>query len=177
MPPLAICANPYRITSGPAACAYGGTMKFGWCVLGLLICFSAPPSFAQEREWTFDTGDEEAFLVFGVPESDDVGISFWCKIKSGEIHIFLAEAGEHLPAKKKSRLRILVGGKSYAFSGTVSRNEETGTMSLEAAVKAGSPVFDALRKAESFTVKVYRGDESAFPLPGADVDSLQRACA
>ena len=37
-------------------------------------------ALAQERQWSLDTVNNQVFLVFGVPESDDVGLSFWCDI-------------------------------------------------------------------------------------------------
>jgi hypothetical protein len=58
-------------------------------VAALSLGSAAPIVLAQEREWNFNTGDEEAYLVFGVPESDDVGVSFWCTIGRGDIGIFL----------------------------------------------------------------------------------------
>ena len=62
-----------------------------------LAAFSSPV-LAQEREWAFDTGEADAYLVFGVPETDDVGVSFWCTIGSGEIRVFFPEAGDSLSA-------------------------------------------------------------------------------
>ena len=46
-------------------------------MLATLVLGSAP-SLAQERIWTLDQTDAEVYLVFGVPETDDVGVSFWC---------------------------------------------------------------------------------------------------
>ena len=65
-------------------------------LLAALLAGIALPASAQEREWIFDTGDEDAYLVFGVPESDDAGVSFGCTLQSGEIRIFLPEAGDDL---------------------------------------------------------------------------------
>ena len=44
-------------------------------------------SLAQERIWTLDQTDAEVYLVFGVPETDDVGVSFWCTQQSGIVKI------------------------------------------------------------------------------------------
>ena len=38
-------------------------------LLAALLAWAALPASAQEREWIFDTGDEDAYLVFGVPDS------------------------------------------------------------------------------------------------------------
>lgn len=45
---------------------------------GSLVC---SPAKAQEREWSLDASDQEAYLIFGVADSDDVGVSLWCPAK------------------------------------------------------------------------------------------------
>ena len=49
--------------------------------IGLL----AGAAHAQEREWMLDASDEDAYLIFGVPETDDGGISLWCRIGKGTV--------------------------------------------------------------------------------------------
>src|SRR5262249_43377919 len=77
-------------------------------VSAVIVMLAATSAFAQERQWVFDTNDEDAFLTFGVPETDDVGISFWCKIQSGEARVFLPEAGEELKPGKKVKITFNV---------------------------------------------------------------------
>ena len=48
-----------------------------------LIAAATASTAAQERQWTLDASDEDAYLIFGVPESDDVGLSLWCPIQKG----------------------------------------------------------------------------------------------
>src|SRR5690242_2612468 len=93
---------------------------------GILIC-AAGSAWAQEREWIFDTGDEDAYLVFGVPDSDDAGVSFGCTLQSGDIRIFVPEAGEELKHDEKIALTISVAGKDFTFDGLTSPNEMSGT--------------------------------------------------
>lgn len=148
-------------------------MKPVWCLS--LLLFAAAPAAAQEREWALDTSADEAFLVFGVPESDDVGISLWCKGNSGEIRIFIPEAGSSLNAGKTAKLQIGVSGKTFDYDAEPSTNEKAATMSAEASTRASDPLFAALRESDRFTVKI-GGEESAFPLAGADLDGLLRVC-
>ena len=141
----------------------------------LLLGWALAPAFAQEREWNFDTGDDDAYLVFGVPETDDVGVSFWCTIGMGEIRIFLPDAGENVQAGQVIKLEIDVAGRSFSFDATTSSNEEAGTTSAEAAAVASDPVFQALLTADRFTIRAGK-EESVFPLQGADFDNLLRVC-
>jgi len=145
------------------------------CLLVVLLASAALPALAQEREWLFDTGDEDAYLVFGVPESDDAGVSFGCTLQSGEIRIFIPEAGEDLKPNEKIKLTVTVGGKDFRFDGVTSPNELSATTSAEATIRADDPIFPELRKVDRFTVKA-GNEENTFPLEGSDFESLVRAC-
>jgi hypothetical protein len=142
----------------------------------LLLGLAAPPALGQEREWTFDTGEDDAYLVFGVPETDDVGVSFWCSIGVGTIRIFLPEAGNALAAGKNIKLDVRINGKTFSLDGDTAPNEESGATSVEAQIATTDPFFAALPAADRFSVKIGK-EESVFPLEGADFDSLLRVCA
>lgn len=144
-------------------------------VSAVIVMFAATAAFAQEREWIFDTNDEDAFLTFGVPETDDVGISFWCKIQSGEARVFLPEAGEDVKPGKKVKITFNVAGSKYSFDAETTLNEEAGNTSAEATFKISDKFFAAMKSADRFGVHVGK-DESVFPLEGADIDSFVRAC-
>lgn len=145
------------------------------CLLAAIWACAAVPAMAQEREWLFDTGDEDAYLVFGVPESDDAGVSFGCTLQSGEIRIFIPEAGDDLKPGEKIKLTVTVGGKDFAFDGTTSPNELSATTSAEATMRADDPIFPELGKVDRFSVKTGT-EENTFPLEGSDFASLVRAC-
>src|SRR5262245_37173577 len=145
-------------------------------VLGALLIIAAVPAAAQEREWTFDTADEDAYLVFGVPESEDAGISFGCTLQSGEIRVFVPEAGEDLKPDQKIKVIISVGGKDFTYDGLTSPNEMAATTSAEAAIPAGDALFAGLHNSDRFTVKTGT-EENTFPLEGSDFESLVRACS
>ena len=146
------------------------------CLLAAIWACAALPALAQEREWLFDTGDEDAYLVFGVPESDDAGVSFGCTLQSGEIRIFIPEAGDDLKPDEKIKLTVTVGGKDFTFDGVTSPNELSATTSAEATIRADDPIFPELRKVDRFTVKAGM-EENTFPLEGSDFASLVRACS
>ena len=146
------------------------------CVLAAVLACAAIPALAQEREWIFDTADEDAYLVFGVPESEDTGISFGCALQSGEIRVFVPEAGDELKPDQKVKLMIAVGGKDFTYDAVTSLNEMEMTISAEAPIPAGDALFAELRKADRFMVKTGT-EENTFPLEGSDFESLVRACS
>ena len=140
-------------------------------------CLLLPPGLAvaQEREWFFDVGDTEAYLVFGVPETDDAGISFWCPLRSGEIRIFLPETPKHLAAGASSAVSIRSGGETFSYSAMVETNEEAGSTSAEARTDTADTLFSMLQQEDRFTLTV-GGEATVIPLAGADVAALLRVC-
>jgi len=130
---------------------------------------------AQERLWSLDRGDEDAYLVFGVPETDDVGISFWCMMGTGEINIFLPEADSAMEAGKTISFSMIAGELVAELEGKTTANEEAGAVSLEAKVSDGEPIFAALKEADRFKVRLGK-EEYVYPLTDADIAGLLKLC-
>jgi hypothetical protein len=147
-------------------------------VFGLLssILWLAGQSQAQERSWSLDTSETEAFLTFGVSESDDVGVSFWCAMKSGQIRIFLPDADASLKPNRRIRIRFSVADKTFRLRARTLANEEAATTSVETLVDAGNPLFVFLKEADKFTINAGKENQN-FPLDGADISGLLRVCA
>ena len=159
-------------------------------LLAALLAWAALPASAQEREWIFDTGDEDAYLVFGVPDSDDAGVSFGCTLQSGEIRIFVPEAGDYLKPNDKIKLVITIAGKDFTFDATTTANEMSATTSAEAEIR---PDDATLWYGPYHPTELVLGDPGArdaalhaiqaciphrrILLEGADFDSLIRACS
>ena len=142
--------------------------------LSLISAFSAGAA-AQERQWSLDAGDENAYLVFGVPESDDVGFSMWCANRSGEINIFVPESDPGLEPGKTVTFKMTAGEEKALIVGKASANEESGTISLEASIADSNPIFAGLLTADRFRVKLGE-EEQIFPLMDADVAGLLALC-
>ena len=138
-------------------------------VLGSLL------AMAQERTWNLDQTDQEAFLVFGVPETDDVGVSFWCILQSGIVKFYVPETDPDLKLADSVSFELAVAAKSYPLKGKTSVNEEAGTIGLETELKTSDPVFSDLQEANHFSVKV-GASNNVFPLGEADFASLLEAC-
>ncbi len=138
-----------------------------------LLCIN--PAAAQERQWGLQMTDDDAYLMFGVPDTDDVGLSLWCRIGSGRMSLFLpvrgkARAGQRLP------LRLSAGGKTYRLRAKVTRDENSGKLDAEADLGRLSVIPKALAGATSVRLRL-NGAEAAFPLAEADVAGLLAVCA
>jgi hypothetical protein len=143
-------------------------------MLAALVLGSAP-SLAQERIWSLDQTDAEVYLVFGVPETDDVGVSFWCIQQSGIVKLYFPESDPTLKPGAEVNFKLEVAGKSYPLKGKTAVNEETTGTSLEAELKTTDTVFAALQPANRFAVKA--GSTShVFPLGEADFPTFLDVC-
>ena len=143
-------------------------------MLATLMLGSAP-SMAQERIWTLDQSDAEIYLVFGVPETDDVGVSFWCTQQSGIVKLYFPESDPKLKPGVEIKFKLEVAGKIYPLKGKTAFNEESTGTSLEAELKTTDPMFAALQEANRFAVKV-GASSHVFPLGEADFPILLDVC-
>lgn len=143
-------------------------------MLAALVLGSAP-ALAQERIWTLDQTDAEVYLVFGVPETDDVGVSFWCTQQSGVVRLYFPESDPQLKPAVEVNFELEVAGKSYPLRGKTAFNEESTGTSLEAELQTTDPMFAALQTASHFAVKA--GSTShVFPLGEADFPTFLAVC-
>jgi hypothetical protein len=140
-------------------------------------CLFLGTSFAkaQERQWSIDQTDKEAYLVFGVPETDDVGVSFWCKLQSSVIMFYAPETDAKLKVTDSLRFLIEVPPKSFRLRGKTSVNQESGAIGLEAKLKITDPIFASLQAADRFTLKVGASKQS-YPLQDADFSGFLSVC-
>jgi hypothetical protein len=143
-------------------------------ILATLVLGSAP-SLAQERIWTLDQTDAEVYMVFGVPETDDVGVSFWCTQQSGIVRLYFPDSDPTLKPGAEIYFKLEVAGKSHPLKGKTAFNEESTGTSLEAELKTTDPVFAALQTANHFAVTA--GSTShVFPLGEADFPTFLEVC-
>jgi hypothetical protein len=143
-------------------------------VVVVALCACAGPALAQEREWSLEASDKDAFLTFGVPQTDDVGASFWCRKGSGQIQLFVP--GPQGPRAKRSReMSITVDGQSFAAKARTQANQINGGISVEAKFKGSDPMFSALAKSDRFTVSI-NGANMTYPLAEADLEGLLEVC-
>ncbi len=150
-------------------------MTFRLLALPLCLLLFAGTVAAQERQWTLDASDQDAYLIFGVPESDDVGLSFWCPIRKGVVNVFVPEAIGALPANQKVSVIMEAGGQSVTLEGTTEVNEEAGVSSVEVQLPAEHAFLDALKTGDRLKVKVAK-EETVFPIYEADLEGLLALC-
>jgi hypothetical protein len=140
-----------------------------------LLAASALSTQAQERQWMLDASDSDAYLIFGVPDSDDVGISFWCPVQQGEVNVFIPEASARLHPGADITVTLKTDEESETFTGKSEVNLEAALTSVEAKVPVNAQILAAMLKADRFRV-IIDGNETIFPLIDADLESLLDLC-
>jgi hypothetical protein len=150
-------------------------MPFRSLLLLAAVCLFGDRALAQEREWSLDASDQDAYLIFGVPESDDVGISLWCPIRRGTVNVFMPETSEDLQPGRTVQMVIEAGEAKAAYRARTEANEDAGIPSAEAKVPADAPVFEAMKQADRFRIIIGR-HETVFPLYNADLPGLLALC-
>ncbi|MDP1702184.1 MAG: hypothetical protein Q8L53_14665 [Aestuariivirga sp.] len=139
------------------------------------LVLGSSPILAQERIWTLDQTDAEIFLVFGVPETDDVGVSFWCTQQSGIVRLYFPESDPTLKPGVAVNFKLEVAAKTYSLNGKTAFNEESTGTSLEAEIETTDPIFSALQSANHFAVKA-GSTNHVFPLGEADFPTFLAVC-
>ncbi len=141
--------------------------------LGLMA--SAAP--AQEREWLLDAGDEEAYLIFGVPDSDDVGLSFWCALRKDMVNLYLPRPTEELKKLKGKEVpvRLAAEDETVTFRGKLQIIPDGVYSSVEVEMAADHPILAAMQKSDRLRLRVGKQD-LVFPIYDADLAGLIDLC-
>lgn len=138
-------------------------------VLILSATLFATPALAQERQWVLDVAGEDVFLAFGVPSTNDVGVSFLCKIGKKDVSLF----SPLVNSEKHPKLNFSVGELNFPLVAKINDNE--GAKTIEALLKPQRKILDALQVEERFEVSIGK-HKVTYPLADADFKGLMKLC-
>lgn len=131
---------------------------------------------AQEREWTLNSSEKEAFLVFGVPDTDDVGLSFWCEIGTNKTSLFINGAPLQLKQNQSANIKVSIDEKVFSVKAKVAIDRKDHRSSLEGQFKNTDPILKAAESGSLLKVTVL-SQTNTYPLVDADFIGLDRRCA
>ncbi len=131
---------------------------------------------AQERQWSLDATDRQAFLLFGVPDTDDVGLSFWCEIGSKRMAAYMPESFSPLKIGEKTTMTLTIDGAVFNLAATAARDQASNRMTVEAPFKRDNKLISKLKDAQTVAVSV-KGHHATYPLADADVQGLLDTCS
>jgi len=154
---------------------YAASMRKNlFLVIGLFLA-SSHLAQAQEREWSLDATDQEAFLLFGVPNTDDVGISFWCKIGSKIISAYMPASFAKLRAGETTMMNLSVDGKIFRIPAKTAQDSTKGKFTVEGSFSAKDKLVESLTSGQQLSVAI-KGHLASYPLNDADFPGLISAC-
>ena len=143
----------------------------------LALGLASGAAHAQERDWALDASDQEAYLIFGVSDTDDVGVSLWCRTRKDMVNLYVPRPTAELEqlSRRKVPLTVKAGEETATFAGKIDLNRGYPSSSVEVEMPVDNSLLKALEKADRFSVKI--GDqEVVFPLYNADVTTLLGLC-
>lgn len=134
-------------------------------------------ALAQEREWSLDASEQEAYLIFGVADSDDVGVSLWCPAHKDVVDLFVPRPTEELQKVGRKHVALLVkaGEEAATFAGKIELSPDATMSSVEVEMPVTHPLLKAMEHADRFSIEI-AGREVVFPLYDADVTGLLDNC-
>ena len=149
-------------------------------MLRLLFCVSliamAGQASAQERQWTLDSSDKQVFLVFGVPDTADVGVSFWCDIGTPKVSLFVPLPHSQVRPGERRDISAHVDGKLFSFKGRAEKDAATGLINVEAPFQQNDAFLKAVAAGEILDFDIDH-QHVAYPLADADFAGFKSACA
>jgi hypothetical protein len=145
-------------------------------ILLVVLTITSNYAFAQERQWRLDASADDAFLVFGVPDTDDAGLSFWCKIGSGTISIFAPFDRALIKSDHTTPVELMIDDQKFDIKMKVSRDPTSKTGSIEGPVSVSGTIMKAVEKANYISLTAL-GHRESYPLVDADVAGLLRICS
>ena len=149
-------------------------MRLTFTFLALLA--TSHLAWAQERQWSLNASEKEAFLVFGVPDTDDVGLSFWCEIGTNKTSFFVNGAPLQLKQNQSTNIKVTIDNQVFVIKAKAAIDSRGQRPSLEGQFKNDDPMLKAAQNGSILKVAVL-GQTNTYPLIDADFVGLQRNCA
>jgi hypothetical protein len=141
-----------------------------------LLLWEFCPAVAQEREWNVDATQDDAYLIFGTPGTDDVGTSFLCKVGQRRVTLFVADALPSRFAFNPSMPMVLSANEEdISLRARLSKDAVNGRISAEADMVLDGRTLSELSKADHFSVSI-RGHRTSFPFDPEKVAEFRKAC-
>jgi hypothetical protein len=138
--------------------------------------FEAIPAFAQEREWTLQTNsDDEAYMTYGVPDTEDIGLSFWCKLGSKKVNLYIPRSGWKSGSAKQIDITVTAASTTIHTKAKLQNDGKPDNTSLEVMIETNNEIITALPEAQHLDIDTGK-HKTIIPLYDAPVTNLLRLC-
>ena len=140
-------------------------MRITLAASALMLALAAPAHGANKESWGFVESGKEAFLVYGVPESEALTISFICDTAAKRIEIITSV----LPRKPRKDQPLTTtlsnGAATAAHGGKIGFSPDHEQFHFAAPAAAEPKVVDILKSGTSLTISI-PGKQVRVPLRG-----------
>ncbi len=136
------------------------------CAIGALLLTAAAPAAAalDKQSWGFVKSGDERFLVYGVPESDIITLSFICTPKKKSVEVVTTVLPDKIKAGREGKIRLSNGSASLEFAGKTGGDIEDG-FHLAATTPIDAKIFDLLDKGTAVRIEAL-GSKDSITLSG-----------
>lgn len=120
------------------------------------------PAPIEDYDWFFYSDADEASLVFGVDETDNVWLDLECRRGAGTLDM-VAPAATDAPRT----IRLEAGGETAAYAAAAETSELHEGVFLIASAPAADPVFRRFRETGWMTIEQAGEPHAMVPHPGS----------
>ena len=143
-----------------------GKPRMRIALLGLIALLAAAGAVcaAEKQSWGFVTSGDAVFLVYGVPDSESVTLSFICAPKRKRVTVLTTVLPDKARAGRPVTIRLVNGATTLDYAGTTAGSDDDG-VHASAEIAIDPRIYDLLAKGASVRVEV-AGAHDTVPLAG-----------
>jgi hypothetical protein len=152
-------------------------MRIPVLCITLAVALASGPAAAQKQSWGFAKSGSAALLVYGVPDSHAVTLSFICEPKKKTIDVVTTVLPRNAKKDRTGIIKLSNGSATVEYAGTIGRDNEDSGLHFAAATTIDAELFDLLDKGTSVRVEALGASENV-PLNGIKkpLTQMRQAC-
>jgi hypothetical protein len=129
------------------------------CALVALLLLAAPASAANKQSWGYLKAGDERLLVYGVPESDIITLSFICQPKQKTVEVVTTVLPRNTKKGRDGTVRLTNGTASLEYAGKTGGDAEHG-VHFAAPTPIDAKLFDLLERGTAVRIEALGASDS-----------------
>jgi hypothetical protein len=143
-----------------------------------LLAVAAVPVAARASDWTHETGNNAAALVFGVPITDRDAFRLDCSAGKMSISTWAGSPPRGITEGRFStRLSVFFGNRELAFAATGRVTGPDGATRVDARIVDPASFLNSLDQVRRLTTVIFAGRRMAPTPPAALTADFRKACS
>jgi hypothetical protein len=148
------------------------------CTTFAMVLVAAPASAENlKKSWDFYKSGQEALLIYGVPETEQVTLSFICEPKKKKIEIISTVMPPNTRTKRPGKIKLTNGSSSLEYAGKTAQGTNDTGIHFGAPIAIEPRLFDLLGTGKSLLIESL-GARARVPLVGikGPLAKMKKAC-